>query len=41
MGVTQTPSAHNPRRLVEFESGKVPAVDSEEVSARIGRIVGR
>jgi putative addiction module component (TIGR02574 family) len=29
------------RRLAEIESGTVQAVDGEEVSARIGRIVGR
>ena len=29
------------RRLAEIENGTVQAVDGEEVSARIGRIVGR
>ena len=30
-----------PRRLAEIENGTVKALDGEEVSARIGRIVGR
>jgi putative addiction module component (TIGR02574 family) len=29
------------RRLAEIENGTVQAVDGEEVSARVGRIVGR
>jgi putative addiction module component (TIGR02574 family) len=29
------------RRLAEIENGTVQALDGEEVSARIGRIVGR
>lgn len=29
------------RRLAEIENGKTQAVDGAEVSARIGRIVGR
>ena len=29
------------RRLAEIENGTVQAVDGEEVSARIGRIVGK
>lgn len=29
------------RRLMEIENGTVEAVDGEDVSARVGRIVGR